>query len=140
MNTSASWSRLGAAGCADNRAIAGGWSGCASRCYWHAALQQAGADWWECRSPNAAVWALAQSGVPFNMIVHSNGTVQTGRQPELAPWEVPRRDPAEPRPAAPELTQQRRSRQQRWRQRQRARKAAKLAAERDGTADADVAA
>jgi hypothetical protein len=83
----------------------------------------AGAVWWECRSANAVMWVLHEEGVPFNMIAASDGTVQTWRQPELAPWEVPRRDPAEPRPAAPELAQQRRSWQRRWRQRQRRREA-----------------
>jgi hypothetical protein len=30
------------------------------------ALLRAGAQWWECRSANAAMWALRKSGVPFD--------------------------------------------------------------------------
>src|SRR5262245_5044510 len=50
------------------------------------------------------------------------------RQPRLAPWEVPRRDPAEPRPNALDVTAQRWAARQRWRERQRARNAAQPAA------------
>lgn len=32
-------------------------------------LQRAGCDWWECRSANAAMWALRRSGVRFRTIV-----------------------------------------------------------------------
>jgi hypothetical protein len=67
--------------------------------------------------------ALAESGVPFRMIAHSNGEIECWRQPKLEPWETPRRDPAEPRPSAPELAAQRRETQRRWRERQRIRKA-----------------
>ena len=42
------------------------------------------------------------------------------RQPRLASWEVPRRDPAEPRPNAPEVAARRRAARRRWRLRQRA--------------------
>jgi hypothetical protein len=87
------------------------------------ALLAAGADWWEARSANAAMAALALSGVKSRMIAHSDGEIECWRQSELAPWEVPRRDPAEPQPSAPELKAQLRERQQRWRERQRARKA-----------------
>jgi hypothetical protein len=67
------------------------------------------------------------------MIAHSNGGIGCWRQPELAPWEVPRRDPAEPRPT-PELKARLRERQRLWRERQRARKGAKLAAGRGDAA------
>lgn len=83
-------------------------------------LLRAGVEWWECKSANAAMWALTQSGVPYRMIAHEDGTIECWQQPELAPWEVPRRDPAEPRPSAPELAAQRREAQQRWRERQKA--------------------
>jgi len=79
------------------------------------ALLRAGADWFECRSPNAVMQAV---GVPFNMITHGDGTTECWRQPELAPWEVPRRDPAERRPSAPEVAEERRASQRRWRERQ----------------------
>jgi hypothetical protein len=104
------------------------------------ALLRAGADWFECRSANAVMQAVCEAGVPFQMIARSDGVIECWRQPELAPWEVPRRDPAEPRPSAPELAAQRRTAQQRWRERQRARKAAKLAAARDDAAGGDIAA
>jgi hypothetical protein len=40
------------------------------------ALLAAGADWWEARSANAAMAALALSGVKFRMIAHSDGTIE----------------------------------------------------------------
>ena len=95
------------------------------------------AQWWVCRSAHAAMWALRKSGVRFRTIVHEDGTTERWRQPRLARWEIPRRDPAEPRPNAPEVTAQRRAAQL---ARQRARKAAKLAAERDDAAGGDTAA
>jgi len=73
------------------------------------ALLRAGAEWWECRSAHAAMWALRKSGVRFRTLVHNDGTTERWRQPRLAPWEIPRPDPAEPRPNAPEVTAQRRA-------------------------------
>jgi hypothetical protein len=67
------------------------------------ALLRARADWWECRSANAAMWALRKSGARFRTIVREDSTTERRRQPRHAPWEVPRRDPAEPRPIAPEV-------------------------------------
>jgi hypothetical protein len=61
------------------------------------ALLAAGADWWEARSANAAMAALALSGVKFRMIAHSDGTIECWQPEPLEPWEVPRCDPAEPR-------------------------------------------
>ncbi|WP_084801651.1 VRR-NUC domain-containing protein [Bradyrhizobium sp. Ec3.3] len=81
------------------------------------ALMRAGAEWWECRSAHAAMWALRKSGVRFRVIVHDDGTTERWRQPRLAPWEVPRRDPAEPRPDAPDVVAQRRASRQRRRER-----------------------
>jgi hypothetical protein len=65
-------------------------------------LLRAGALWWVCRSANAAMWALAQSGVPFRTIVHEDGTIERWQQPELPAWEVPKRNPHERRPRAPD--------------------------------------
>jgi hypothetical protein len=48
------------------------------------------------------MWALAQSGVPLRMIVHEDGTIERWQQPELPAWEVPKRNPHERRPRAPE--------------------------------------
>jgi hypothetical protein len=62
----------------------------------------AGVEWWECRSANAAMWALAASGVEFRVIIHKDGTIERWQRPELADWESPRRDPVESRPNAPE--------------------------------------
>jgi hypothetical protein len=91
------------------------------------ALIAAGGAWWECRSANAAMAALRESGVTFRMIAHRYG-IECWRQPALAPWEVPRRDPAEPRPSAPDVAAQRRAAQRRWRERQKAAQMAKLSA------------
>jgi hypothetical protein len=105
------------------------------------ALLRAGIHaWWECRSANAAMWALAKSGVKFRVIVREDGTVERFMKPRLADWEVPRRDPAEPRPQHPQVAAERRAARQRYRQRQREREAAKVAAERDDVAGADIAA
>jgi hypothetical protein len=103
-------------------------------------MLRAGAEWWECRSANAAMWALREVGVTFQTITRDDGERECWQQPELAPWEVPRRDPAEPRPSTPELAARRRAEQRRWRLRQRARKAAQLAAQRDAAAGGDIAA
>jgi hypothetical protein len=65
-------------------------------------LLRAGAQWWVSRSANAAMWALAQSGVPFRTIVHEDGTIERWQQPKLPAWEVPKRTPHERRPRAPE--------------------------------------
>jgi hypothetical protein len=56
-----------------------------------------------------------------NKIVNEDGTVERWKQPRLADWEVPRRDPSEPRPQHPEVAARRRAARQRWRVRQRAR-------------------
>jgi hypothetical protein len=44
------------------------------------------------------MWALRKSGVRFRTITRADGTTERWRQPRLAPWEVPRHDPAEPHP------------------------------------------
>jgi hypothetical protein len=33
-------------------------------------------QWWVCRSANAAMWALRESGVQFRTIVHEDGTIE----------------------------------------------------------------
>jgi len=99
------------------------------------ALLRAGADWWVCKSAHAAMWALVQSGVKFRDIARSDGSVERWRQPELEPWEVPRRDPAERRPQHPAVAAQRREAARRRRERQRALKTAQATTERaDATA------
>jgi hypothetical protein len=45
---------------------------------------------------------LQKSGVPFRTIVYEDGTIERWQQPELPEWEVPKRDPHERRPRAPE--------------------------------------
>jgi VRR-NUC domain-containing protein len=66
------------------------------------ALLRAGAQWWVCRSATAAMWALCESGVPFRTVVNEDGTIERWQQPELAAWEVPKRDPHKRRPRAPD--------------------------------------
>ena len=48
------------------------------------------------------MWALYKSGVPFRTIVYEDGTIERWQQPELPVWEVPKRDPHERRPRAPD--------------------------------------
>ena len=85
------------------------------------ALLRAGAQWFECRSAAAAMWSISKAGIRFRTLVHEDGTTERWRQPRLAPWELPRRDPAEPRPNAPDVAARRRAARQRWRERQRRR-------------------
>ena len=92
------------------------------------ALLRAGAQWWVCRSANAAMWALAQSGVPFRTIVHEDGTIERWQQPRLPAWEVPKRNPHERRPRAPE-----------WQREELAPEIAALAAASDDEAGGDIA-
>jgi hypothetical protein len=104
------------------------------------ALLRSGAQWWVCRTADAAMWALSKSGVKFRVIVNKDGTVERWQQPRLEPWEVPRRDPSEPRPQHPEVAERQRAAQRQWRARVRERAAAKLVAERDDAGGADIAA
>jgi hypothetical protein len=78
------------------------------------AILRAGGQWWVCRSANAAMWALYKSGVRFRTIVHEDGTIECWRSPRLPKWEVPRRDPSEPRPQHPKVSAQRRAARRRW--------------------------
>jgi hypothetical protein len=80
-----------------------------------AALLRAGCHWWECKSARAAMFALQQSGLTFRAFHRSDGSVDCWRQPDLEPWEIPRRDPTERRPAHPEVQERRRERFRRWR-------------------------
>jgi hypothetical protein len=48
------------------------------------------------------MWALYKSGVPFRTIVYEDGTVERWQQPKLPAWEVPKRNPHERRPLAPD--------------------------------------
>jgi hypothetical protein len=66
------------------------------------ALLRAGAQWWVCRSARAAMWALRKSGVKFRTLTNEDGTIERWQQPELQPWEVPKRNPHERRPRAPD--------------------------------------
>jgi hypothetical protein len=51
----------------------------------HEALLRAGAQWWVCRSADAAIgcWAVGR--------VYGDGTIERWQQPELQAWEVPKR-------------------------------------------------
>jgi len=105
------------------------------------ALLRAGVVWWECRSAHAAMWALRKSGVKFRVIVGEDGTTERWRQPTLAPWEVPRRDPSEPRPNAPDVAARRRAARRRWLARQCVRDTAQhtAAAHYEGTTAKEAA-
>jgi len=74
-----------------------------------AALLRAGCQWWVCNSADAAMWALKKSGVMFRTFVRSDGSIERWRQPKLADWEHPRRDPSEPRPMHPVIRAERRN-------------------------------
>ena len=93
------------------------------------ALLRAGAQWWVCRSANAAMCTLYESGAPFRMIVHEGGTIECWQPPELPAWEVPKRDPHERRPRAPDY----------W-EPEEAAEIAELAAASDDAANGDIAA
>jgi hypothetical protein len=83
-----------------------------------AALIAAGCEWWEARSANGAMVALAESGVPFREIVHANGTSERWRRPKLEAWEQPRSDPSERRPQHPSVAERRREAARRRRARE----------------------
>jgi len=80
----------------------------------------AGGVWWEAKSAHAAMWALAESGVKFREYVGLSGAVDRWHDPELAPWEVPRRDPSERRVWKWDVAERRRVAALRRRERQRA--------------------
>jgi hypothetical protein len=66
-------------------------------------LLRAGArGWWVCRTARAAMWALRKSGVKFRTRANDDGTTERWQQPALPAWEVPKRDPHERRPRAPD--------------------------------------
>jgi hypothetical protein len=65
---------------------------------------------------------------PESFVRLAAGAVERGRQPRLAPWAVPRRDPSEPRPQHPQAAAQRGATQRPWRERQRVRDAGQRAA------------
>jgi hypothetical protein len=97
-----------------------------------AELRAMGADVYLARSAAAALEALRRSNVPFR---------RPWEPPQLQPWEGPFADPHQRLPQHPEVAAQRRAAQRAWRERhKRARKAAKLAAERDDAAGDDIAA
>jgi hypothetical protein len=49
-----------------------------------------------------AMWALRKSGVKFRTRANDDGTPDRWQPPRLPAWEVPKRDPQERRPRAPE--------------------------------------
>jgi hypothetical protein len=57
--------------------------------------------WWQCRTAESAMWALAKSGVKFRTLTNADGSTECWQQPELEPWEIPKRDPRERRPRPP---------------------------------------
>ena len=69
--------------------------------------------WWQCRTAESAMWAIAKSGVKYRAIVHEDGWLKSWQQPPLEPWEIPKTDPRERRPG-PRFTGRRRWR---WRRR-----------------------
>jgi hypothetical protein len=48
------------------------------------------------------MWALHKSGVPFRVLSYDDGSSERWQQPELPAWEVPKRNPHERRPRAPD--------------------------------------
>jgi hypothetical protein len=86
-----------------------------------AALIRAGSVWWQCITALSAMWALTRSGVRVPRGSRRRRQDGAWRQPRLAPWEVPRCDPAERRPSAPGVVAERREVARRWRERKRSR-------------------
>jgi hypothetical protein len=93
-------------------------------------LLRAGAQWWVCRSANAAMLALYKSGVPLRTIVQEDGAIERWQQPELPAWEAPKRDPHERRPRAPDY----------WQPGAAAAEIAETASKRDDATGDDIAA
>jgi hypothetical protein len=83
-----------------------------------------GGLWWLCKSANSAMWALAESGVRFREVAHNDGSVERWEQPDLEPWEIPRRSPHERRAMHPASL----ARDRTYRERRRARVLAAQAA------------
>jgi hypothetical protein len=54
--------------------------------------------WWQCRTAESAMWAIAKSGIKFRIIVQEDGSLESWQQPPLEPWEIPKTDPRERRP------------------------------------------
>jgi VRR-NUC domain len=77
-------------------------------------LRASGAQWWLARSANAAMVALARSGVEFRAIEQPDGTVERWQAPELADWEQPQQNLGR-HPSHPELTARRREAKRRQR-------------------------
>jgi hypothetical protein len=48
------------------------------------------------------MWALRKSGVKFRTLTNDDGTIDRWHSPSLPGWEVPKRNPQERRPRAPE--------------------------------------
>jgi hypothetical protein len=57
--------------------------------------------WWQCRTAESALWAIAKSGVKFRTLVNDDGSIERWQQPALEAWEIPKTDPRERRPRPP---------------------------------------
>jgi hypothetical protein len=57
--------------------------------------------WWQCRTAESAMWAIAKSGVKFRTLTNPDGSIERWQQPALEEWERPKRDPRERRPRPP---------------------------------------
>jgi hypothetical protein len=68
--------------------------------------------------------------VPFRTLVYEDGTIERWQDTELPAWEVPKRNPHERRPRAPDY----------WEPEAAAAEIIELAAERDDAAGGDIAA
>jgi hypothetical protein len=55
---------------------------------------RAGAQWWVCRSADAAMWALVESGVTFRVLSSDDGSTEHRQQPKLAAWGGAEAEPA----------------------------------------------
>ena len=76
------------------------------------------------------MWALCKSGVKFRTRANDDGTLDRWQSPKLPAWEVPKRDPQERRPRAPDY----------WEPEAEAAETAKLAVASDDAVDDDIAA
>jgi hypothetical protein len=57
---------------------------------------------WPWLKSNSEITEHVVAGVPFRTIVHEDGTIERWQQPILPAWEVPKRNPHERRPRAPD--------------------------------------
>jgi hypothetical protein len=57
--------------------------------------------WWQCRTAESAMWAIAKSGMKFRTLLNADGSRESWQRPKLEDWEIPKSDSREKRPRPP---------------------------------------